>query len=855
MALIAERYLPWIAYPGTILLAIICHQWLLSLRHPLLLSTYLPVFMGLASVAFLELALPNRAAWRPRSFDVKNDLLFMLFVQVALPRLLGFVAVIALVEPMRLAGLTASPWWPHQWNTLAQVALMLVVAEFMRYWLHRFAHTNPLLWRLHGVHHSVDKLYWLNVGRFHPLEKALQFLLDALPFILLGVANEVIALYFVFYSINGFFQHSNIKLRHGFLNYLISTAELHRWHHSRLSSEANTNYGNNLIIWDLVFGSWFLPRNRKVENLGLKNPDYPMSFIAQMGTPFVSDITNKNVPMLNTKQIFIKGLLKVFNWFSRFLYWWPLLSSLRTPDNIQLRVLRRIINNNRDTTFGQDNNFANIDSYDNYLARVPIQQYEDLKPYIDDQIQGKHSAITRQEPLLYAVTSGTTGTPKYLPVTSTAFHKYRREQRLIVYHQFRNCRAALTGRFLGIVSPATEGFFDTGIPYGSVSGLAYQTMPSLIRANYILPSEVFDIQDYELKYELILRLTLAERNLTYIATANPSSLLRLIDIFHQSPQTYIRDLADGRFHRTSELPIAIKRAVESLLIKDQQRAEELEELLQEHPDLSYAQLWPNLRMVTTWTGGSCGIAINTLKQQLPRQTLIYELGYIASEFRGTLPISTHSAAGVPTLNHHFFEFIEKSVWEDGQRETVTLGKLKDGAEYYIIVTTDSGLYRYFMNDIVRVNGFLRRTPLLEFAQKGKGVTSITGEKLYESQVRCAIEQAEAAYNFSCPFYLMLADEEHTRYLLLLEVFDEATQSASKLSKYIDNSLGELNIEYREKRNSGRLKRLEVLHLKQGSADAYKQHCLGKGMREGQFKVLPLMYKKDLDFTYQHWLLE
>ncbi|MBL4708848.1 MAG: GH3 auxin-responsive promoter family protein, partial [Flavobacteriales bacterium] len=766
MALVVHRYLPWIAYPGTILLAIVCHQWLLGLQQPLLLSTYLPVFMGLVLVALFELILPNLAAWRPESSEINNDLLFMLFVQVALPRLLGFFALIALVEPMRLAGLTIHGWWPHQSSNATQVILILVVAEFMRYWLHRFAHANPLLWRLHGVHHSVDKLYWLNVGRFHPLEKALQFLFDALPFVLLGVANEVIALYFVFYSINGFFQHSNIHLRHGVLNYLISTAELHRWHHSKLTSEANSNYGNNLIIWDLVFGSWFLPPDRKVTTLGLKNRNYPMSFLAQLGTPFVSDITDKNVPMLSAKQILIKGLLKASMGLARFRYWWPLLNSARSPDEIQLRVLRRILKSNQNTTYGEDKNFTSIDSYQKYKADVPIQGYEDLKPYIDEQIRTGNSAITRQQPLLYAVTSGTTGAPKYLPVTRTSFRHYRSEQRLIVFHQFRACPAALSGRFLGIVSPAIEGYFDSGLPYGSVSGLAYQTMPPLVRANYILPAEVIDIEDYDLKYGLILRLALAERNITYIATANPSSLLRLVEIFHQSPQSYVKDLADGSFHRAGELSSALRLIVEPLLTPNTQRAEELAGLLQQYPGLSYRELWPNLRMVTTWTGGSCGIAINSLKGQLPEQAVIYELGYISSEFRGTLPCSINTAAGVPTLTHHFFEFIEKAAWESGQRETLLLSKLKEGLEYYIIVTTASGLYRYFMNDIVRVRGFLRRTPLLEFVQKGRGVTNITGEKLYESQVRSAIEKTQQAYDFTSPFYLMLADEEQSQYLLL-----------------------------------------------------------------------------------------
>jgi sterol desaturase/sphingolipid hydroxylase (fatty acid hydroxylase superfamily) len=110
------------------------------------------------------------------------------------------------------------------------------------------------------------------------------------------MSERVIALYFVFYSVNRCFQHSNIRLRYGLLNYLISTAELHRWNHSRISDESNHNQGNNLILLDLVFGTWFLPTERSISDIGLRNPDYPKSFAAQMRTPFLHATTDGSTP-------------------------------------------------------------------------------------------------------------------------------------------------------------------------------------------------------------------------------------------------------------------------------------------------------------------------------------------------------------------------------------------------------------------------------------------------------------------------------------------------------------------------------------------------------------------------------
>ena len=150
-----------------------------------------------------------------------------------------------------------SPWWPHGWTLGAQMVAMVLAVDFVRYWLHRACHTFPALWRLHEVHHSPDILYTLNVGRFHPLEKILHFACDSVPFLLLGVAPEVIAGYFLLYSVNGFFQHSNLRLRYGWLNYVVGSAETHRWHHARDPKTASCNFGNTTIVWDLLFGTWY----------------------------------------------------------------------------------------------------------------------------------------------------------------------------------------------------------------------------------------------------------------------------------------------------------------------------------------------------------------------------------------------------------------------------------------------------------------------------------------------------------------------------------------------------------------------------------------------------------------------
>lgn len=278
---VIESILSKTVYPALTLAAMAAYSVLIQQGWHILAATYLPVVMTALLITLLERYLPEKHEWKPQATDIRTDLLYMGLVQLLLPRALVFLATWLL---LRMPWVGSADIWPRDLPVAVQLAMMLLLTEFFRYWLHRIAHEWPPLWRLHAVHHSAEKLYWLNVGRFHPLEKSLQFLIDVLPFMALGVNENVLALYFIFYAVNGFFQHCNIRIEFGWLNYVFSTAALHRWHHSRAVEESCTNYGNNLIVWDLLFGTWFLPKQRQVGKLG---PDrYPAGFIGQLAAPF-----------------------------------------------------------------------------------------------------------------------------------------------------------------------------------------------------------------------------------------------------------------------------------------------------------------------------------------------------------------------------------------------------------------------------------------------------------------------------------------------------------------------------------------------------------------------------------------
>jgi sterol desaturase/sphingolipid hydroxylase (fatty acid hydroxylase superfamily) len=845
-----RKILPWLAYPGVMLIGFSSYLTAVSLGLGLQLASYATAILAGALIMLLEYVCPHYNEWQGRVDDVRVDILFMLAVQIAFPTLLAVTVSVAAVNFLSDAGLRPVSLWPHHWPVAIQVALMLLSADFLRYWLHVAAHTYEPLWRLHAVHHSVNKLYWLNVGRFHPVEKGLQYLLDAFPFVLLQVGPDILALYFVFYSINGFFQHSNVELRFGWLNYVISSAELHRWHHSRTPGESNSNYGNNLIVWDVLFGSRFLPDDRNVDDLGLSNSNYPMIFLSQMKTPFIKGIEDTDSEILSWREVALNFLLWLRMFRLRLTLWRRFLKATREPRQTQMRLLRQILTTNQSTQFGHDHRFAEISSYEDFCNTVPVQTYEMLRPYIDRQMEDGSAQLSAEAPVMYARTSGTSGAAKHVPILQRTLVQHRRAQSLFSVAQFAAVPAAYYGRALGIVSPAIEGRLGNGMPYGSASGHAYKNMPGPARAKYVIPWQVFEVEDYDLKYLLILRLAMTVKNITHLASANPSTFLKLLELAHQNRDQLLADIELQTFGRMAELPQTVADAIVNRLRCGESRRRELQTIMRSE-NFDLGDLWPYLRLVTTWTGGSCGIALAALRRYLPADVRIADPGYLASEFRGSITIDTETNASVPTLTENFFEFVEKYSWERGDQDFLTLDQLTNDTQYYVFATTQSGLYRYCIDDIIRTTGFIHRTPTIAFVQKGRGITSITGEKLSESQVVTAVQETLANQSVSATFFLVLADVEAARYRLLLEC--DVLSDLSAFTSAVETALGLANIEYKEKRASGRLSALECHLMRKGFFESYKRHALADGQREGQYKVLALQYEADFEFDWDSWI--
>jgi hypothetical protein len=522
----------------------------------------------------------------------------------------------------------------------------------------------------------------------------------------------------------------------------------------------------------------------------------------------------------------------------------------RTPVQAQERLLRQILETNADTEFGRRHGFGGISSFQQFQERVPISAYEDLEPYITAEMDGRPNQLTKEPPVLFTTTSGTTGNRKYIPMTREGKRAKSHLTWLWFCGLYRDHPGIVGGRILSVVSPEVESHAPSGVPIGAESGHGYRTMPGPVKSMYTAPYPVFAVEDYEAKYYTLLRLA-AGQNISCIATVNPSTVVLLGDRLAQHTEPIIRDVRDGSLSSEFSVPQDLR---DSLHLKpDPERARHLERAAAAGGGLLRPGLaWPELAAVGCWKGGTVGAYLARFDTLFPQRPPVRDFGYYATELRGSVPLSDQGDAGVIAVGTNVLEFhpAEEDRAPQG-RELLRLEQLEPGQRYFVYVTNDSGLYRYDMNDIVEVAGHYGQTPLIRFIQKGKGVVSFTGEKLYEVQVIAAVEAALAAMRGRYHFITAVAElvEGTTPRLVFLTEFDDpvAEQDGSALVDRLDAALGDQNDEYRTKRKSLRYGAPIIRIVRSGEYDRYRRRMVETGQRaDGQFKILRLT--SDLSFA-------
>jgi len=515
----------------------------------------------------------------------------------------------------------------------------------------------------------------------------------------------------------------------------------------------------------------------------------------------------------------------------------------RNCEQAQKQRLIEIITPNSETEFGKKHRFDLIKTVADYQKAVPINEYDDLSAYIERMAQGEKAILTAESPFMFATTSGTTGSSKYIPVNNAYIKEFRRASVISGYNLFRCFPAVANGVALTIFSPAEDGRTPGGIPYGAISGRLYLTEPAFIK-KYVspLPYELFLIKDYESRYYAILRCAIM-MPVSIIYTLNPSTIALLARRLETHAQALIADVRNGTFTPPGPVPAAAINAISRFTEANPHRAKELASLLA-NGQFRADKVWPMLTLISCWTKAAASFYLQDFPA-LYGNTAVADITYGASEGRGTVGIGSEQQA--LAIRSHFFEFVEEDEIKKPNPTVLTGSQLQTGKSYFILFTTSAGLYRYNLNDIMKVVGWHNQTPLLEFQHKGGNISSFTGEKLTESQVTSAVQKTAADLGLNTRFFSVLPEfRPEPHYVLLIE--NQGSLSEKQLltaASYLDENLGVVNSEYATKRESGRLAPAKALALTAGTYENVRKRLVEQGVPDAQIKISHLNPKKEI----------
>jgi len=511
--------------------------------------------------------------------------------------------------------------------------------------------------------------------------------------------------------------------------------------------------------------------------------------------------------------------------------------------------LRRILTASKDTVYGKERHFTEIlaaksddELFNLYRKNVPINDYEDLRPYIERHKNGESDILFPGKPKFYATTSGTTMEPKWIPVTEQYYKEvYKKMNQGWFYSMIMNKPDVFCKYTVSIAGKAIEGAAPDGTVYGSISGVMQRDIPDYMKTIYAAPLDVSYIADYKARYYVIMRFGI-EKDASLLLTANPNTLIEMQTNANEFFNDYCDDIEHGTISNKFPIPEEIRAAMMPFTKPNPKRAAQLRKLKDRHGTVLPRHYWPNLQMVNVWFCGNTRIYYEKIRDSFPPDCVFHEFSYVSTECKAGLVLKSNSPETTVFGHKNYFEFIHESDLDNRNPKIYQINELEEGKRYCILATTCSGLYRYNMHDLVEVTEYYNQFPQIRFIQKVNGTISFTGEKLHECQFIEAVHEVEKKTGKIAPFFVGFADPQKSNYKFYYEFADQniSITEAEEFTIYIDKCLQDYNSEYKEKRASNRVKQPETALLGPESFEKFKAACIDKGYRDGQFKLNLLM---------------
>ena len=471
----------------------------------------------------------------------------------------------------------------------------------------------------------------------------------------------------------------------------------------------------------------------------------------------------------------------------------------------QQERLRVVLGGMMGTAFAADHGIRGDEDLEAFRGKVPVRTHAELSGWLDRVEGGEAGVLTREAPSMLLETSGTTGRPKHLPVTTAWARSVADAQQLWVLGLLRDDEGLASGKALSVVSVAEHARSAGGLPIGSNTGRMFLAQPWWVRWRAPVPYAAYGVEDPDLRAYCVLRHAVAQPVRSW-TTANPSTILLYCRRMREWWEDLRADAADNTLCRG---PAAALSPAERRRVRKGMARRRLGE--DPHP----AKVWP-LRRVNCWTGGAASFFLGRLPAALGAAVPVREVGITASE--GYFAVPVDDGASVAWLAGHVLEFV------DAQERVWSAWELVPGQEYRLVVSTEAGLYRYDMGDIVRCVGWMGEAPRLVFVRKTGNVLNATGEKMTEDQV---VTAARVAFRTATGISVSIGWSE-------VPVLRVAVEGEGSIDAF-DASLRAQNVEYDSKRASGRIDAAVLTRVPEGRFADWRLARVRAGAPDAQVK--------------------
>ena len=512
-----------------------------------------------------------------------------------------------------------------------------------------------------------------------------------------------------------------------------------------------------------------------------------------------------------------------------------------SPRAVQENVLLDVLRRNAETALGRELGFGGIRSAEEYRRRVPLANWDAFEPFAARMEHGEENLLFAGRPTHFVATSGTTGALKRLPESAAGAMAKSIASRLRIA-TLASCLPEIleSGYFVPLANVARESKTAAGIPIGFASGHSLAGAPPEMLRRLAHPPEVLEADDPETLNYLAMRFALAQPLVRLLIGNNPARMTALFELANRRRDELLRDLEQGTLCADLALDPGLRARLEAKLAPEPERADALRRMAAARGRLEPRDYWPHLGLVSCWLGGTIGRYLEGLKPWLPETVRFRDCGYGASEGKFNVPLREGSPAGPLCLQGMFFEVLPA----DGGGPLLA-HEVEDGKEYGLVVTTYSGLYRYDLHDVVRVEGFTGKTPNVRFVGKSGEIANLAGEKLTGSAIAEAVRHALAERQLPWRHFAAVASESEQRYVYCIEPSGAARPDAAWLDA-VDQTLRERAVLYSRQRARRLIRPPRLLVMKAGWMDHLVSARLAQGAKASQIKLPAILSELPAD---------